>query len=83
MEGLKSACESHLSTSLLIESVAAFLLFADMHNAASLKVNCIEYISDNIFAVMSTEAWLNMTKVRPELMLEISNLKTVAQKESK
>ena len=79
MEGLKSACESHLSTSLSIESAASVLLIADMHGAAKLKTNVIKFIAANLLKVVPTDAWINMAKVRPELMREF-NSKT-AQKE--
>ena len=84
MESLKSACENHLSSSLSIDTVANALLVADMHGAASLKADCINYILANSFSVMSTDAWINMAQVRPELMREIGNIsKKLSEEASK
>ena len=70
MDTLKAACEDHLSTILEVESVGNVFLLADMHYASHLRTKCIEFITDNALEVMLTEAFENVAKVRPELILE-------------
>ena len=62
MGSLKYLCEHYLASNLTIETVAQILLLADMHNAAKLKLACIEFITDNSRKVMATEGWKVLAK---------------------
>ena len=65
---LNKACQEHLSTTLTIASAARLYHFADIHNAATLKVNCLHYILANTAKVMATKGWKAMLKISPELV---------------
>ena len=66
------ACERQLSLKLTTDSAFTSLLYADLHNATTLKENCIKFITFNSMVSTNYTAWSQFTAAaRPELVTEV------------
>ena len=57
--------------SLCIENAASILHVADLHNAATLRSQCIAFMLNNFDAVTKTTAFEEMGRTNIELVLEL------------
>lgn len=74
MNALKVECEKQLSSLLTTESVCSYLMYADMHNASTLKENCFQFMTLYSSEVMSSNnaAWQQFEKsARSDMLLEL------------
>ena len=67
---LKELCEKSLCNSMTVENVCSLLLLARDRVSQELKRKSIEFISQNIDAVTSSEGWQELVR-EPDLMTEV------------
>ena len=67
---LKELCEKSLCNSMTVENVCSLLLLARDRVSQELKRKSIEFISQNIDAVTSSEGWQELVR-DPDLMTEV------------
>ncbi|KAL9895930.1 speckle-type POZ protein B-like [Glossina fuscipes fuscipes] len=65
-------CEGALSVNLSAENAAEILILTDLHSAAQLKAQRINFINTHITDVMGTQAWQDMIKSHSHLIVEVS-----------
>ncbi|XP_065199986.1 speckle-type POZ protein B-like [Planococcus citri] len=71
LEGLKTLCEHQLVKELTVENAADCLIWANLHHAAFLKEQAIQYIRFNIEAVKKSENWFKIAQ--SELLNDVFN----------
>ena len=74
LESLKTACGQFLSSKLTIESVVEVVILADMHGAALLRTNCIDYITKHAKEVKQTDQWKQLENHSKLLMDIVQNI---------
>jgi hypothetical protein len=71
LPGLKEMAEQVLRNCLGVESVCRILVLADMHGAAQLKQDTVNFIAQNSAKVIRTEGWSKMIGQHPALVTEV------------
>lgn len=73
---LRRICERRLCDTVDVETVGTTLALAEQNHAEELKKVCLDFISRNLAAVMTTDGYKHMTASCPNLVAEI--LSTIA-----
>lgn len=71
IERLRSFCEQRLCTSVDVETVATTLALAETNHATELKRVCLDFVADNLQAVMTSEGFGYLIRTCPHLQMEI------------
>lgn len=70
---MKFYCEFQISSKLEIKNVIDIYQYADLHNAASLKQNCLNLMASNFTEIVQTEKWETFIKLaRKEEIIEVT-----------
>ena len=78
IERLRSFCEQRLCTSVDVETVATTLALAETNHATELKRVCLDFVADNLQAVMTSEGFSYLIRTCPHLQMEILRACAVA-----
>ncbi|RZF37282.1 hypothetical protein LSTR_LSTR005614 [Laodelphax striatellus] len=70
LDRLKVMCEEALYLNLCIENAADTLTLADLHNAAQLKQQTVDFINLHAQHVTETDGWRSMISSSPHLIAE-------------
>ena len=71
MERLRAFCEQRLCTSVDVETAATTLALAETNHAVELKRVCLEFVADNLQAVMHSDGFSYLIRTCPHLQMEI------------
>ena len=71
MERLRAFCEQRLCTSVDVETAATTLALAETNHAVDLKRVCLEFVADNLQAVMHSDGFSYLIRTCPHLQMEI------------
>jgi len=71
LKGLKDMSELALSENLTVYNAVQVLVLADLHNAANLKANVLNFVKRNMKKVQNTEAFQDVVQSNKDLILEI------------
>jgi len=71
LKGLKDTSELALSENLTVYNSVQVLVLADLHNAATLKANVLDFIKRNVEEVQKTAAFQEVVQSNKDLILEI------------
>ena len=71
MERLRAFCEQRLCTSVDVETAATTLALAETNHAVNLKRVCLEFVADNLQAVMHSDGFSYLIRTCPHLQMEI------------
>ncbi|XP_073841522.1 speckle-type POZ protein-like [Musca autumnalis] len=71
--GLQSMCETILTQSIYIDSVADIFLLAERVSHERLRKKALSYLIKNIREVVETESWKRVQRIDEKLCLEVLN----------
>jgi speckle-type POZ protein len=70
MLGLSQFCQNALTSNLTAANAGQILTLSHMYVAEKLKSECIDFISRNAKQVITTEGWLQLEQMHPQLAIE-------------
>ena len=69
---LRRICERRLCETVEVETAATTLALAEQNHANELKRVCLEFVSRNLQAVMTTDGYQHMVQSCPQLQVRIA-----------
>ncbi|KAK9826376.1 hypothetical protein WJX81_005251 [Elliptochloris bilobata] len=78
---LRRICERRLCETVEVETAATTLALAEQNHASELKRVCLDFVSRNLQAVMTTDGYQHMVQSCPQLQAELLRVIAIATQE--